>query len=204
MLNSDNQEMTSLLNKVEQYLQKNSIYCTKSFLKSKIEIFKNLPKLEEKILEVIKTENIENFIDKEKMKSFKLSESCKFDVKKTIIKNNLIFQIEGYSNIAEPLEKVNKANEANSENLDEVDNFESNYLQGDGEENVKQTEKVILKIKLINGVDTLYGFEYEELTELKKFFTTAKDNKFVKIIVGPEVEVRRGILYLSQKNVKLI
>jgi hypothetical protein len=203
MLNSDNQEMTSLLNKVEQYLQKNSIYCTKTFLKNKIELFKNIPKLEEKILEVIKTEDIENFIDKEKMKSFKLSESCKFDIKKSIIKNNLLFQIDGYSNIAEPLEKVNKANEAN-ENLDETDNFESNYLQGDGEENVKQTEKVILKIKLINGVDTLYGFEYEELTELKRFLTANKENKFVKIIVGPEIEVRRGIFYLSQKNVKLI
>lgn len=204
MLNSDNQEMTSLLNKVEQFLQKNYIYCTKSFLKNKIEAFKNLPKLEEKILEVIRTEDINSFIDKEKIGNFKLAESCKYDVKNVKIKYNLLFQIDGYSNIAEPLEKNNKANEANNnENLDELDNFESNYLQGDGEENVKQTEKVILKIKLTNGVDTLYGFEYEELTDLKKFLAT-KDNKFVKIIVGPEVEVRRGILYLSQKNVKLI
>ena len=107
-------------------------------------------------------------------------------------------QISGYSNIAEPSENINKS----SDNLDVLDNFESKYLQSEGEE-LKRTEKVLLKFEMTEGVETYYGFEYENLNDLKASLKSS-DNKFPKILIGPKTEIRRGIIYLRNNNTKLL
>ena len=95
--------------------------------------------------------------------------------------------------------EAKQKNEKNEENLEEAENFESKYLQNEGEEKVK-TERVVLKLQLTNGEDTFFGFEYEILKSLNNIL----NEKFPKLLIGPNVEVRRGIFYLKNNNVKFL
>jgi predicted amino acid racemase len=193
-----NSEMSSKLKKVEQFLESKFIFCTKNWLKDKVEIHKNSNKIEDKILSEIISSDISNFIDIEKVTAHcKISDFAKFDIKEKKINKNIFFQIKGYSNIAEPSEKVDKSGD-----IDVLENFDSKYLQSEGEEN-KKSEKVVLKFELTDGVETIYGFEYEDLKDLKKNLISS-ENKFVKVVVGPNFEVRRGIIYLKNDNINLL
>lgn len=193
-----NSEMTSKFKKVEQFLESKFIFCTNKWLKDKVEIHQNSNKIEDKILSEIISNDISKFIDTEKVTNFcKLSDFAKFDIKEKKINKNIFFQIKGYSNIAEPSEKVDKSGD-----IDVLENFDSKYLQSEGEE-IKKSEKIVLKFELTNGVDTIYAFEYEDLKDLKKYLIST-ENKFVKIVVGPNIEIRRGIVYLKNDNLNLL
>lgn len=197
-LNSYNiDNIDNMLKRIDQYLVKQYIYCNRNWLLSKIEEYKSSKKIEDDIYKEVIKSDINEFADTERIKdAYKIAESLDFSIKHTVIKDFMFMQINGSSNIAEPSEKSGGDDE---ENLDVVENFESKYLQSEDEVKVK-TEKIILKFEMSNGVDLLYGFEYEMLKDIKKIL----NDKYPKILIGPNLEARRGVLYLRNNNVKLL
>jgi len=200
MIENNSEEMKNLVKKVDEYLISKYLFCNKNWLKEKIEPIKNSRKLEEEIMKEIINTDINSFIDKERTKNYlNLSTHTNFSTKLYELNKIIFMQILGYSNIAEPIENVNKS----SDNLDVLENFESKYLQSEGEE-MKKTEKVLLKFELTEGIDKYYGFEYESLIDLRNSLNTASNSKFPKILIGPKTEIRRGILYMRNNNIKLL
>jgi hypothetical protein len=200
MIENNSEEMKNLVKKVDDYLISNYIFCNKNWLKEKIEPIKSSRKLEEEIMKEIINTDINTFIDKERTKNYlHLSKHTNFSTKLYEFNKFIFIKILGYSNIAEPIENVNKS----SDNLDVLDNFESKYLQSEGEE-MKKTEKVLLKFELTEGIDKYYGFEYESLNDLRNSLNSASNTKFPKILIGPKTEIRRGIIYMRNNNIKLL
>lgn len=199
MLDNNSEEMKNLVKKVDNFLINKSIFCNKDWLTHKLVPLKTSKKVEEEIMKEIINTDINIFIDKDRAKNhFDLTLHNNFSTKLFEINMNIFMQILGYSNIAEPSENINKS----SDNLDVLDNFESKYLQSEGEE-IKKSEKVLLKFELTEGIEKYYGFEYENLNELKTNLNSTT-NKFPKIYLGPKTEIRRGIIYMRNSNVKLL
>ena len=156
--------------------------------------------------------DINEYINKDKVKQLIDFSQIKPSVKDYVINNKYIFaQIQGYANIAEPLNA--NANEE-YDDLDVVEKTESKYLQGDDDANTNsKNESVVYKLKFTNGVDEFYGFEYnkfnnEILTMLKECLPNYKKenngNKYLKCLIGPNVEIHRSIFYLNSSNFKLL
>ena len=198
MIDNNSEEMKKLVKKLDDFLISKHIFCKSEWLNEKLVTLKTSKKLEEDIMKEVVNTDINLIIDKERIKSkFNLSSQPKFS-KFYELNNYFLMQIIGYSNIAEPSENLNKS----SNNLDVLDNLDSKFLQSEGEEK-KKTEKILLKFEMTEGIDKYYGFEYENLNELKASFNSSS-NKFPKIILGPKTEIRRGILFLRNNNTKLL
>jgi hypothetical protein len=199
MIELNSEEMNTMMKKVDTYLTKRFVFCENSWLKDKIKVYKNNSKIEEQIYKDVIESDIKTFIDNNRLKEYyEISEKTNFQIKQYRSEKSILMQISGYSNIAESSENANKS----SDNLDVLENFESKYLQSEGEEN-KKTEKVILKFDLTDGIDTYHGFEYECLNELKSFIKSS-ENKYPKILILPTTEIRRGIFYLQNDLLKLL
>lgn len=139
------------------------------------------------------------YVDKDKAISHIDISKYDFPSKVLNISNKLFFaQILSYSNIAEPVSNGEKG----EDNLDVLEKTESKFLQGDNEGG-KKAEKVIYKFQLTDGVCNFFGFEYEPLVNLQN---TLKDinNKYPKVMIGPNVEIRRGIFYFNKNNFKIV
>jgi hypothetical protein len=195
MISLDN--LDDEMKKVSDYLKNKHINANSSWLKDKMNLHKNKNKIEEIIYKEAILSDIKDFIDKDKLKKFPSNdEKLKFE-------NGTIFlQINGYLNIAESKESQDKKKEENL--LDVLDNFESKFLQAEGEE-VKRVERTVLKFEFTDGYSIVHGFEYEDLKEFRQaMISTLAGNKFLKVIVGPTYEMRRGIIYLKKDNIKLL
>jgi hypothetical protein len=188
-----------MIKKIDQYFINKNIFCKTSWIKNKIEIYKNSNKIETDIYKEILSTDIKEFIDPDRVKNYcDLNTYLDFNTKQKNINDKTIFaQIIGYSNIAEPSEKQEK----NEESLDVLDQFESKFLQGDDDSH-KKAEKVVLKFQLSNGINTFYGFEYENVKAFNDLVN--KESNHPKILIGPKVEIRRGIFYLKNDNVLLL
>lgn len=144
-------------------------------------------------------EDISKYISKDKVKNYlDIAVSFPFDNKLSYIKDKYIFaQIVGYSNIAEP-----KNTAKDDDNLDVVEKTENKYLQG-GEDTIRKSEKIIRKYQLYDGVCYFYGVELEPIAQCNSTLSSSK-NIYMKVLVGPHVEVRRSIFYLNHNNFKLL
>ena len=195
MISFDNIEEE--MKNVSDYLKKKNIYVDAKWLKEKYNMYKKKENIEECVYKDIISTNITEFIDKENLKILPSSEE-KFKQEKA----NIFLQINGYFNIAESKENMEKKK---GENLFEVlENFESKFLQSE-EEEVKKVEKTVLKYEFTDGKSVIHGFEYEDLKDFRQAMIQAfSTNKFIKVLIGPTFEVRRGIIYLKKDNIKLL
>ena len=156
---------------------------------------------------LIKT-NISIYIDKEKVKNNFNSEIYNLEVPKSLIDNKYIFaQINSIRNVAISKEET-KLKEY--DNLDEVDDEENaiddnKYLQGD-EEKIAKTEKIYYKFEFTTtGEDSFFGFEYSQFSnEIHDKISSIKGPIFIKVLLGPKIEIRRGIFYLNNNNFQIL
>lgn len=194
MISLDNIE--EVMKKISDNLKKKCIFVNPTWLKQKFELYKNKEKVEEFIYKDIINTDIIEFIDKENLKSPSLEE------KFILEKGNIFLQINGYFNIAESKENMDRKT---GDNLFEVlENFESKFLQSE-EDEIKKVEKTVLKFEFTDGKNLLHGFEYEDLKDFRNAMIEAfSTNKFLKVLVGPNYEIRRGIIYLKRDNIKLL
>ena len=107
------------------------IYPTTAFLQQQNpSILNSKPALYNLLLKT----DIKDYIDKEKIQSLYDLSQCTFQQKQTTITNKYIFaQVQGHSNIAEPLH----ANDNHYDNLDVLEKTESKFLQGDDDKGKK-------------------------------------------------------------------
>lgn len=193
---NDDDNNSIMLKKVDQFLVSKSIFCNADWLKSKIQVLRLSSKIEEEVYKEVLATDLNTYVDQNRaLNHCSLTFFNSFDNEKSNFDKAIFTQLVGYHNIAEPSFKNSEAG------LDQVDEneFESRYLQGEDERKPK-AEKVVLKLQLTNGVETIYGFEYEVLKNLN----VTINKPFPKLIIGPNVEVRRGIFFLKNNNVKLL
>ncbi len=147
--------------------------------------------------------NIEEYIDKEKTKkNLDLSQYTILN-KLSFIKEKYIFaQIIGRENIAE---KKNNYEDEDCDNLDVIEKTEHKFLQGDDNESNK-FKKIVWNFAFNDGNTQFFGFEYKEFNKetLERIKRMDEKDKFIKVIIGPNVEVRRGIFYLTKDNFRII
>ena len=147
--------------------------------------------------------NIEEYIDKEKTKkNLDLSQYTILN-KLSFIKEKYIFaQIIGRENIAE---KKNNYEDEDCDNLDVIEKTEHKFLQGDDNESNK-FKKIVWNFAFNDGNTQFFGFEYKEFNKetLERIKRMDEKDKFIKVIIGPNVEIRRGIFYLTKDNFRII
>lgn len=139
------------------------------------------------------------YIDKDKVLSNFDSSLYNFNNKFSAFTNKYIFvQITGLDNIGSPKENFNKVD---YDNLDEVDDDDNKFLQGTETES-KKIEKIIWFFSFTTyGEDKIYGFEYEKFnSRLIEKINKIKGQSSVKAIIGPNFEIRRGYIYLTNNN----
>ena len=155
------------------------------------------------------SENISKYIDKEKVKNYFNSEFYNLENPVQMIENKYIFvQINSIRNVAISKEET-KLKEY--DNLDEIedddnDNIDDNkYLQGDEDKSTK-TEKIYYKFGFTStGDDIFYGFEYMQFShDIHEKLSNVKSDNLLKALLGPNIEVRRGIFYLNNNNFKIL
>ena len=158
------------------------------------------------------SENISKYIDKEKVKNYFNSEFYNLENPVQMIENKYIFvQINSIRNVAISKEET-KLKEY--DNLDEIgdednDNIDDNkYLQGDEDKSTK-TEKIYYKFGFTStGDDIFYGFEYMQFNwgshDIHEKLSNVKSDNLLKALLGPNIEVRRGIFYLNNNNFKIL
>ena len=150
---------------------------------------------------LLKTD-ISLYIDKNKVLNNCDTSKYAITEKESKINKFIFAQIQGHSNIAEPL----IVDQHHYDNLDVVEKTESKFLQGEDDIG-KKYEKIIWKFQFNDGANLFYGFEYEEFNpneiSLMKNFSN-ESNKFMKVLIGPIVEVRRGIFYLTKRNFRIL
>jgi hypothetical protein len=190
---------SDIFKRLEQFLTNKYIFCKQDWLKEKIELYKTKNKIEDLIYQETLSNDINSFIDSDKVNSYlDLSKYNDLQDEKHIIKGKYVFsQINSFTNIAEPKDSTEEKEEDNEE---ENEQFESKYLQSEEGEKAK-VEKLIFKLGLFNGKDEFIGFEYEPIKPLPKLLM---NNKFCKVLIGPTIEVRRGIYYLKNDNFKFL
>ena len=55
------------------------------------------------------------------------------------------------------------------------------------------------------GEDLFYGFEYSQFNNLiHDKLSSIKGPIFLKVLLGPKIEVRRGIFYLNNNNFQIL
>ncbi len=195
ILNSDYSEN---MKKVIDYLKTKHIPANSAWVKERVNALKNnKEKIEEEVYKLAIQSDLAEIVDKEQIKDFPSTEE-KFKVESRMA----FMQINGYANIAESKETMEK--KKGESLLDVLENFESKFLQSE-EEEVKKTEKTVLKFEFTDGKNVVYGFEYEDLKDLRnELIKTNTVNKFPKVLIGPNFEFRRGIIYLRKDNIKLL
>mgnify|MGYP003571572288 CR=1 FL=1 len=153
-------------------------------------------------------ENISNYIDKEKVKAYFNSELYNLEEPLQKIENKYIFcQVISVRNIAISKEEAKYKEYDNLDEIEDEDNDidDNKYLQGNDEKNQK-TSKIIYKFEFTStGDDLFYGFEYNQFSHQThdKLSNITKSN-LLKILLGPNIEVRRGIFYLNDSNFKIL
>ena len=78
-------------------------------------------------------------------------------------------------------------------------------MQGD-EEKVSKAEKIYYKFGFTTtGDDLFYGFEYNQFNNnIHDKLSSIKGPNFLKVIIGPKIEIRRGIYYLNNNNFQIL
>ena len=152
--------------------------------------------------------NISNYIDKEKVKSNFNSEHFNIELAKSLIDNKFIFaQINSIRNVAISKEETKLKEYDNLDEVDEEDNAidDNKYLQGD-EEKIAKAEKIYYKFEFTTtGEDIFYGFEYNQFNNaIHDKLSSKKGPNFIKVLLGPKIEIRRGIFYLNNNNFKIL
>ena len=168
------------------------------------EIKLNKEKLYKHLIET----NISYYIDKEKVKKYFNSEIYTLELPKSLIDNKYIFaQISLIRNVAVSNEETKLKEYDNLDEVDDEDNAidDNKYLQGD-EEKVSKTEKIYYKFGFTTtGEDLFYGFEYSQFNNLiHDKLSSIKGPIFLKVLLGPKIEVRRGIFYLNNNNFQIL
>ena len=168
------------------------------------EIRLNQSKLYKHLIEA----NISNYINKEKVKNNFNSELYNLEIPKSLIDNKYIFaQINSIRNIAISKEDTKLKEYDNLDEVDDEDNDidDNKYLQGD-EKKISKTEKIYYKFELTTtGEDLFYGFEYYQFNnEIHDKLSSIKGPNFVKVLLGPKIEIRRGIFYLNNDNFQIL
>ena len=153
-------------------------------------------------------ENITNFIDKEKTKNYFNSEIFTLEEPFKLIENKYIFaQIISIRNIAISKEEAKYKEYDNLDEIEDEDNDidDNKYLQGNEEKTLK-TEKIYYKFGFSStGDDLFYGFEYNQFSqEIHERLANIKGPNYIKVLLGPNIEVRRGIFYLNNDNFKIL
>ena len=153
-------------------------------------------------------ENISNYIDKEKVKAYFNSEIYNLEEPFQKIENKYIFcQVISVRNIAISKEEAKYKEYDNLDEIEDEDNDmdDNKYLQGNDEKNQK-TSKIIFKIEFSStGDDLFYGFEYNQFShQIHDKFSSVKKTNSLKVLLGPNIEVRRGIFYLNDSNLKIL
>ena len=168
------------------------------------EIKSNKNKLYKHLLET----NISNYIDKEKVKNNFNSELYNLEIQKSLIDNKYIFcQINSIRNIAISKEDTKLKEYDNLDEIEDEDNAidDNKYLQGE-EGNISKTEKIYYKFELTTtGEDIFYGFEYSQFNqEIHDKLSSIKGPSFTKVLLGPKIEIRRGIFYFNNENFNIL
>ena len=153
-------------------------------------------------------ENISNYIDKEKVKAYFDSELYNLEEPLQKIENKYIFcQVISVRNIAISKEEAKYKEYDNLDEIEDEDNDidDNKYLQGNDEKTLK-TEKIYYKFEFTStGEDIFYGFEYNQFNqETHDKLSNLKGPNFIKVLMGPKIEVRRGIFYLNNNNFKIL
>ena len=190
----------NLLNKIDLKLKQKSIFCMTSWINNKLIDLgardgNNLNEsvATESILREIRQTNISTFIDRDlisqQIKGFSNKEI------KYFFKGYLFLQINSILNIAEPINNKSTTVEK------EPGKIESKFLEDDEEKDEpKLNEKSLLMFSLSNGSNEFFGCEYEKIDLLKDLVVP----KYQKIIIGPEIEIRRGYIYLRNSTFSLL
>ena len=78
-------------------------------------------------------------------------------------------------------------------------------MQRNDEKNIK-TSKIYYKIGFTTtGDDLFYGFEYNQFSqEIHDKLANLNTPVLLKVLLGPNIEVRRGIFYLDNNNFKIL
>ena len=78
-------------------------------------------------------------------------------------------------------------------------------MQGN-EQKITKTEKIYYKFSFTTtGDDLFYGFEYDQFSNLiHDKLSCIKGPVFLKVLLGPKIEIRRGIFYLNNNNFKIL
>ena len=153
-------------------------------------------------------ENILDFIDKDKVKHNFNSQLYTLEEPVKLIENKYIFvQIISIRNVAISKEETKYKEYDNLDEIEDEDNDidDNKYLQGNEEKTLK-TEKIYYKFGLTStGDDLFYGFEYNQFShEIHDKLANLKGPNYIKALLGPNIEVRRGIFYLNNNNFKLL
>ena len=181
------------------------IYISEQYINSLGEDIKsNKELLYKKLIET----NISDFIDKEKVKKNFNSSIYNLQIQKSLLENIYIFaQIVSIRNINISKEET-KLKEY--DNLDEIEDEENviddnKYLQGD-QEKITKTEKISYKFEFTTtGEDSFYGFEYTQFNnKIHELLSEIKGPVFPKVLLGPKIEIRRGIFYLHNNNFQIL
>ena len=147
--------------------------------------------------------NIDEYVDKEKTKqNLDLSQFTILN-KLSYIKEKYIFaQIIGRENIAE---KKNIYDDDDCDNLDVIEKTEHKFLQGEDNE-INKFKKIVWNFAFNDGNTKFFGFEYQEFNRdtVERIKNMNEKDKFMKVIIGPNVEVRRGVFYLNKDNFTII
>jgi hypothetical protein len=188
-----------LFQKVEKYLINKHIYCDKNWLLERINLYVSSKNIETDIYKEVLSTDINTMIDKEKIGALnKLNDLANPNTVKVKLNKSLFLQINGYSNIAQP---TYKPKEALIDVLDKEKNLESKFLVNIDEDKEKEkNEKSVFKLELSDGVGSIVGFEYEFIPGLE----TSLGKKFSKVMVLPDTEVRRGIIYLRKGTTNIL
>ena len=183
----------------------NHIFISGNYLNTLSEDIKyNKNKLYKLILDI----NISTFIDKEKVKKNFNSELYNLEIQKSLVDNKFIFaQINSIRNVAISKEDTKLKEYDNLDEVEEEDNVidDNKYLQGE-EEKISKTEKVYYKFEFTTtGEDIFYGFEYSQFNnEIHDKLSSIKGPNFIKVLLGPKIEIRRGIFYLNNENFHIL
>ena len=189
--------MDNTLQQIKKNISSKNIFLLDSWLNEKYNLFKedynDSTLLEKRIMNEIDLTDIDLLIDKQKVISIR--DKVQFNVKQSLLNQYLFCQIVSINNIGD----VTHQQEGH---LDEIEKIDNKYLRTDDDEEknkVQEKKKVVYKFELTTGVDIFYGFEYEKIDCLSNLQFT----KYKKVMIGKDIEIRRGILYLKQSNFRL-
>ena len=152
--------------------------------------------------------DIKNYIDKFKVQNN--FNSLIYDIHniKSIINNKYIFaQIVSARNVAISKEETKQKEYDNLDEIEDEDNIidDNKYLQGDNEQ-VKKAERINYKLGFTStGDDLFYGFEYSQFSKaIHDKLSSLNVSHCLKVILGPNIEVRRGIFFLNNNNFNIL